>query len=74
MMDNWDDDFIPPEIQDNIIYLGKSDHHKREGYTVSLQAGNYENDLHAAQDEGSYADYRKALISSSVYTDINGER
>jgi hypothetical protein len=76
MTDNWDDDFIPSEIQDNIIYLGKSDHHEREGYTVSLQAGNYENDLHAAQDEVSHLDDddHGPLITGSVYTDINGER
>jgi hypothetical protein len=51
MIDGWSPDFIPPEIRDNIICLEKPDHHEREGYTVSLQDGNYENDLHAAQDE-----------------------
>jgi hypothetical protein len=74
MIDNWDDDFIPPEIQDNIICLGRPDHHEREGYTVSLQAGNYENDLHAAQDEVFHADDPEALMTGSVYTDINSER
>jgi hypothetical protein len=34
----------------------------------------YENDLHAAQDEGSHVDGHEALISGSVYTDINRER
>jgi hypothetical protein len=37
MIDGWNEDFIPPEIRDNIICLGSSDHHEREGYTVSLQ-------------------------------------
>jgi hypothetical protein len=74
MMDDWSDDFIPPEIRDNIICLGSSDHHEREGYTVSLQIGNYENDFHAVQDALVDADDHDALISASFYTDINGER
>jgi hypothetical protein len=73
MIDTWNDDFIPSEIQDNIICLGKSDHHEREGYTVSLQAGNSENDLQATQDQVFDSD-SEALITGSVYTDINGER
>jgi Domain of unknown function (DUF6570) len=74
MMDSWHGDFIPPEIRDNIICLESSDHREREGYTVSLQTGNYENDLHAAQDALFDADDHEALISGSVYTDVNGER
>jgi hypothetical protein len=74
MMDSWHGDFIPPEIRDNIICLESSDHHEREGYTVTLQTGNYENDLHAAQDARFDADDHEALISGSVYTDVNGER
>jgi hypothetical protein len=76
MMGSWDDNFIPREIQDNIICLGESDHHERERYTVSLQAGNYENDLHASQDEAFHADDddHEPLMTGSVYTDINGER
>lgn len=74
MMDDWSGDFIPPEIRDNIICLGSSDHHEREGYTVSLQTGNYENDFHAAQDAPVDADEHEALITGSVYTDVNGER
>jgi hypothetical protein len=73
MMDNWSGDFIPPEIRDNIICLGSSDH-EREGYTVSLQTGNYENDLHAAQDVLVDDDNHEVLISGSVCTDVNGER
>jgi len=74
MIDDWSADFIPPEIRDNIICLGSSDHHEREGYTVSLQTGNYENDLHAAQDALVDGDDHEALISGSIYTDVNGER
>ena len=74
MMDTWSVEFIPPEIRDNIVCLGSSDHHEREGYTVSLQTDNYENDLHAAQDALVDADDYEALISGSVYTDVNGER
>ena len=53
MIDGWANDFIPPEIADNITCLANPDHHEREGYTVSLQNGNYdrENDLQAAQGE-----------------------
>jgi hypothetical protein len=45
-----------------------------EGYTVSLQTGNYENDLHGARDAIFDTDDHEAFISSSVYTDVNGER
>ncbi|KAH8587824.1 hypothetical protein B0O99DRAFT_640674, partial [Bisporella sp. PMI_857] len=74
LMGGWSEDFIPPEIRDNIICLGSSDHHEREGYTVNLETGNYENDLHAAQDADLGVDGHEALISGSVYTDVNGER
>jgi hypothetical protein len=74
MIDGWNEDFIPPEIRDNIICLGSSDHHEREGYTVSLQTGNCENDLQAAQDDVLDSDDHEALITGSVYTDVNGER
>lgn len=76
-MDDWSENFIPPEILNIIICLETSDHQEREGYTVSLEAGNYENDLHAAQDAQDApldADYCEVLISGSVYTDVNGER
>jgi hypothetical protein len=74
MMDNWSGDFILTELCNNITCLGGRDEHEREGYTVSLQTGNYENDLHAAQDGLVDADDSEAFISSSVYTDVNGER
>ena len=74
IMNSWIGDFIPPEIRDNITCLANPGHHEREGYTVNLQVGNYENDLQATQD-GSYdgGDDKFSLIGA-VYTDVNGER
>ena len=74
MINNWPDDFIPPEIWNNIICLEKSDHHEREGYTINLENGNHENDFHASHNESVHADDEEAFITGSVYTDINGER
>ncbi|KAH6668246.1 hypothetical protein B0J14DRAFT_488315 [Halenospora varia] len=74
MIDGWNEEFIPPEIRDNIICLRGSDHHERGGYTVNLQTGNCENDLQAAQDDVLDSDDHEALITGSVYTDVNGER
>jgi hypothetical protein len=74
MIDSWNEDPIPPEIRNNIICLGSSDHHERERYTVSLRTGNCENDLQATQDDVLDLDDHKALITGSVYTDVNGER
>jgi hypothetical protein len=74
MMDNWHDEFIPLEIWDNIVCLEESDHLEREGYTVSLEPGNYENDLHAAQDRISQPQATEPLMTGSVCTDVNTER
>ncbi|KAJ5742359.1 uncharacterized protein N7511_011545 [Penicillium nucicola] len=74
MIDNWSDEFIPPELQDNIIHLDKSDHQEREGYTVDLAQGNYENDLQAAQNESVDSNDCGLFLTGSVSTDINGER
>jgi hypothetical protein len=74
VIDDWGDDFIPPELRDNIICLDGPDHHEREGYTVNLQTGNYENDLQAAQHSALDAGSGGPLITGSVCTDINGER
>jgi len=74
MIESWSDEFVPPEITDNITYLENPDHHEREGYTVSLQSGNFENDLHAAQDEAFHANDNDPFVTGSVYTDVNGER
>jgi hypothetical protein len=74
MIDGWANNFIPPEIADNITCLANPDHHEREGYTVSLQSGNYENDLQAAQGENFLPDESDPLMTGSVCTDINGER
>ncbi|OKO94694.1 ATP-dependent DNA helicase pfh1 [Penicillium subrubescens] len=74
MIDDWSDDFIPPELRDNIICLDELDHHEREGYTVSLRQGNYENDLQAAQDSALDSNGGGPHITGSIFTDINGER
>jgi hypothetical protein len=47
MIDDWTDDFIPPELRDNLICLDKPGSGEREGYTLSLRTSNYENDLQA---------------------------
>ena len=73
-IDNWSDEFIPPELQDSIIRLDQPDHHEREGYTVSLAQGNYENDLQAAQNESFDSNDSGLALTGSVSTDINGER
>lgn len=39
MIDDWTDDFIPPELRDNIISIGEPASDEREGYTVNLRAG-----------------------------------
>lgn len=74
MIDNCRDEFILPELQDNIISLDQPDHHEREGYTVGLAQGNYENDLQAAQNESSDSNDCGLFLTGSVSTDINGER
>jgi hypothetical protein len=74
MMHDWADNFIPPELRDNIIYLDKPDSGEREGYTASLRTGNYENELQGAQDRGFDAGESEPLTTGSVSTDINGER
>ena len=74
MIDNWSDEFIPLELRDNIIRLDEPDHHEREGYTVSLAQGNYENDPQAAQNESFHSNDCGLFLTGSVSTDINGER
>jgi hypothetical protein len=74
MMDEWADDFIPMELRDSIICVDETDHHEREGYTVNLQEGNYENDLQAAEDDACDAGGDAPLMTGSFTTDINGER
>jgi hypothetical protein len=75
MTDDWSDDFIPTELRDSIVLLDESDHYEREGYTVHLQPGNFENDLQVAQDEAAFDNEDGVpLVTGSVSTDINGER
>jgi hypothetical protein len=73
-MDGWADDFVPTEIADNITCVTNSDHHEREGYTVSLEAGNNENDFAAAQDAAVNIDSDEPLLTGSILTDVDGER
>jgi hypothetical protein len=44
MIGTWDDDFIPADLQENIISVDQPDGHEREGYSVHLDTGNYENE------------------------------
>lgn len=70
MITDWGDDFVSPELRDNIICLEELDHHDREGYTVRLRPGNHENDLQAAQDSALDSSGGGPLITGSVSTDI----
>ncbi|KAI7971253.1 hypothetical protein EIK77_001186 [Talaromyces pinophilus] len=74
MTDRWSEDFVPSDLQENIIFLDEPDNQEREGYTVNLQHGNYENDLQAAQDETFSIGDDAVFTTGSVSTDINGER
>lgn len=74
MIDDWADDFIPPELRDNIISLDEPDSGEREGYTVNLSTGNYENEFQEAQDTSFDAGESEPLTTGSVSTDINSER
>jgi hypothetical protein len=74
MVDEWNDDFIPTELRDSIVCVDEADHHEREGYTVNLQEGNYENDFHAAEDDACDPRGSAPLLTGSVTTDINAER
>jgi hypothetical protein len=74
MMNDWPDDFIPHELQDHIICCDKADHHKREGYIVNLQEGNYKNDWQAAEGGSCDSGKMAPFMTGSVTTDINGER
>ena len=73
MIESWPTDFILPEITNNIISLENLDHHKHEGYTVSLEGGNYENDFHAAQDRAFHSNDHDPYVTGSIYMDVNGE-
>ncbi|KAJ5664585.1 hypothetical protein N7507_005316 [Penicillium longicatenatum] len=74
MINTWDDDFIPADLEENIISVDLSDELKREGYAVHLDAGNHENDFQVAQDADRETGINAPLMTGSVCTDINGER
>lgn len=73
-VDNWPDDFIPSDLQQQVICLGDTDHHERGGYSVNLQEGNYENDWQAAEDNHNHFTDDSLPITASVITDLNGDR
>lgn len=70
----WPDDFVPSDLQQEIVYLGESDHHERAGYSVNLEENNYENDWQAAEDDRDHSTGDSLQVTGSVATDINGER
>jgi hypothetical protein len=74
MLDTWSEEFIPPELQENMICVDVPDSHEREGYSIELDSGNYENDFQAAQDTTLNLNNEDPLMTGSVSTDINGER
>ena len=71
-INDWPDEFIPSDLQQQIICVSEADHHERAGYTVDLQDDNYENDWQAAEDIPSSEN--TPLLTGSITTDINGER
>jgi hypothetical protein len=74
MIDDWRQEFIPADIMDNITILSTDDTHEREGYAVSLENGNHENDFAAAQDAATDSDRNEPFLTASVMSDVNGER
>jgi hypothetical protein len=73
-MHHWPDEFIPSEIQQQVICLSGTDHHERAGYSVNLHEENYENDWQAAGDSHDDPNGDSPLVTASVTTDLNGDR
>ncbi|KAJ6099808.1 hypothetical protein N7467_001343 [Penicillium canescens] len=71
---NWPDEFIPFDLQQQIIYLDETDSGERVGYTVDLQEDNYESEWQAAEDNRDHLDENSISFTASVTIDINGER
>lgn len=74
VVDHWPDEFIPSDIQQQVICLGDTDHHERAGYCVNLQEGNYENDWQAAEVNNDDSIEDSLPVTGSVTTDLNGDR
>ncbi|KAJ5198759.1 uncharacterized protein N7498_007876 [Penicillium cinerascens] len=72
-VNHWPDEFIPSDIQQQVICVDNTDHHERAGYSVNLQEGNYENDWQAAEDNHQFID-DSLPVTGSVTTDLNGDR
>lgn len=79
-LSEWDDEFVPQSLVDAVIHVPESDSHEREGYTMDLQDGNYENDFQAAVDLAADTtttvadDNHVTPLTSSVLTDVNNKR
>lgn len=73
-IENWPDDFIPSDLQQQVICLDETDHHERAGYIVNLQEDNYENDWQAAGNSHNHFTENYLPVTASVTTDLNGER
>ncbi|CAG8102726.1 unnamed protein product [Penicillium nalgiovense] len=71
---NWPDEFIPSDLQQQVISLDGTDHNERVGYSVNLQEGNYENDWQAAEDSSGHLTENPLPVTASVTVDVNGER
>ena len=57
-----------------IIRLDQSGHQEREGHTVDLAQGNYEDDLQAAQIESVDSNDCGLFLTGSVSTETSEER
>lgn len=71
---NWPDEFIPSDLQQQVISLDETDHNERVGYSVNLQEGNCENDWQAAEDGSDHLTRNSLPVTASVTVDVNGER
>jgi hypothetical protein len=73
-MENWPEDFVPSDLQQDIICLDGEDHDERSGYNVNLQTGNCENDWQAASGGQDDSPVESIPITASVTVDLNGDR
>ena len=66
MIATLDDDFISPDLQENIMSVDVSDGHEHDVYSIYLESGNYENDLQVVQDTQLDMDNNSQLMTGSV--------
>lgn len=68
MPDIWEDEFIPSDIMDNIVYTN-ANQYKCEGYITDLNDATFESDLDATI---AGIDIKEDYITSGhVYSDID---